>query len=350
MKWMAPLAALLVSCSTSVPPTNPFDTQTPPSQQARGTVRGVVDPAVVPGGGETVRLHGTGTSEATTVADAIGAFVFADVQPGTYSVELRLPGFETLTLLGIEVLARPDRGPGDAGPGRQPPDPGRLGDPGRRQPGLAPRHPLLQPGGRQPLPGLGDADRRRQPHAAPALGRSDRSPAPPGTAVPAGRPALGDPLHHADRARRLDLALRPVPRRRRERLGPVPRRDPAQELGADRHRPRLPQPGALRRRRLLHQPAPPHRRHAGHRRHPHARLLRRHPAARQPALGGLQPRADLRAGGRRRHQDDRPPTSWTTPATSRPPPPPRSGCSRRSRPPAPSPSPRPAAMPARAPW
>ena len=58
VRWAA-VAALLASCGTTVPATNPFDPNTPPSQQAAGKLTGLIDQSVLPGGGQAIKIGGT---------------------------------------------------------------------------------------------------------------------------------------------------------------------------------------------------------------------------------------------------------------------------------------------------
>jgi TonB family protein len=48
----------------------------------------------------------------TTTTDQLGRYVFADFDPGTYSVTIRAPGFKSETQTGIQVAANSDRNAG----------------------------------------------------------------------------------------------------------------------------------------------------------------------------------------------------------------------------------------------
>ena len=100
----AALAAAL-GCTTSVQPSNPYDPNTPPGQQAAGKVVGKVDTALVGGGGETLKLYGTLGAELSTTADASGAFAFSNVTPDVYYAELKVAGFLPLLRPNIRVPA-----------------------------------------------------------------------------------------------------------------------------------------------------------------------------------------------------------------------------------------------------
>ena len=98
-------ALLAAACSTRVDPSNPHDPATPAAQQARGKISGVVDPAVLPGGGETVKLTGAAEPSTTVVAASDGSFSFEQLAPDTYYLELQVSGFQTLIRPGVLVVA-----------------------------------------------------------------------------------------------------------------------------------------------------------------------------------------------------------------------------------------------------
>src|SRR5258705_10558280 len=76
-------------------------------QTVSSSIQGVVTDisgAVV--GGATCRLTNEGTSQATVVrAFADGAFRFANIAPGVYSLTIETPGFKTQSIRGIAVTA-----------------------------------------------------------------------------------------------------------------------------------------------------------------------------------------------------------------------------------------------------
>lgn len=99
------VAAVAVSCSSSIAPTNPYDPETPPEQQARAQVRGAI---LVPGGGPVagatvlLRQDGRIARQGSTAAD--GSFLLDGVVPGRYVLELSPTGFIPLAM---QLAARP---------------------------------------------------------------------------------------------------------------------------------------------------------------------------------------------------------------------------------------------------
>jgi len=65
----------------------------------------VTDPshAVVPGASITITSTATKATRSTT-SDAMGRYSFLQVQPGTYTIEAKSQGFDTLVMSGIELL------------------------------------------------------------------------------------------------------------------------------------------------------------------------------------------------------------------------------------------------------
>ena len=71
-----------------------FDEFDAPVAPDRGVIRGVVvDTAIVPLAGATVTLAGL---ERSTTTNENGAFQFDDLEPGSYFLEVRLLGYETV--------------------------------------------------------------------------------------------------------------------------------------------------------------------------------------------------------------------------------------------------------------
>lgn len=118
MRPSAPLLALLLvavalaGCAgDSGGPTDDedvFDDLDVSATEDTGIIRGiVVDPTVVPVPDVTVTLQG---SEQTTTTNAEGAFVFSDLEPGTYFLTADKVGF-TPTQSSVSVVAGVDRPP-----------------------------------------------------------------------------------------------------------------------------------------------------------------------------------------------------------------------------------------------
>jgi hypothetical protein len=93
------IAALAVSCSTSVTPTNPYDPATPPDQQAKAQLRGTI---LVSGAGgladATVFLRQNGRIVRQTATASDGAFLFDAVVPGTYVFEVSPTGYVPVSM------------------------------------------------------------------------------------------------------------------------------------------------------------------------------------------------------------------------------------------------------------
>jgi Carboxypeptidase regulatory-like domain len=97
MGWMNVVRVLslvsLASCFPNVGPSNPFDPDVPVSQQARATLRGTIRDesglpltlAVVSVVGPTVPVNSPETTDDT------GAFNFGELQPGTYTLQVKHP-------------------------------------------------------------------------------------------------------------------------------------------------------------------------------------------------------------------------------------------------------------------
>ena len=78
------------------------------AQEFRGTISGsVTDPtgAQVPGASVVVRESSTGTLY-NTKSDAAGQYVVPFLLPGTYSISITMPGFQTVTRAGITVQSQ----------------------------------------------------------------------------------------------------------------------------------------------------------------------------------------------------------------------------------------------------
>ena len=68
------------------------------AQTFQGGIRGVIqdaDGGVLPGVTVTIENEGTGVSR-TAVANAVGEYNFANVQPGTYTLRAELSGFRAV--------------------------------------------------------------------------------------------------------------------------------------------------------------------------------------------------------------------------------------------------------------
>ncbi len=76
------------------------------SAQNLGTVHGrITDPSGAAVPGATVEIVGKATgARARRVADAGGAYEFADLNPGTYTIQVNQTGFKKLVRENVEVL------------------------------------------------------------------------------------------------------------------------------------------------------------------------------------------------------------------------------------------------------
>ncbi len=98
--WVGAVILGFASCS--------FDTGLPESPQ-RGRLLGTVDPGGhLPKSGETVTVSGENGDQRTVTTDDTGAFVFADLAPGLYTVGLALPGFAKFNSGLVRVRAGQD--------------------------------------------------------------------------------------------------------------------------------------------------------------------------------------------------------------------------------------------------
>ncbi len=92
------------ACTTEVAHTNPFDPGTPAAQQAKGVVKGVMDRTSNPAGGEKVTLtDSSGLSQPSVTPDSSGVFSFANLDPGTYSLQIEAQGFFPYSRPNIEI-------------------------------------------------------------------------------------------------------------------------------------------------------------------------------------------------------------------------------------------------------
>jgi hypothetical protein len=76
------------------------------AQITTGTVAGTIKDAqggVIPGATITLVSEARGTRMAPAVTNATGDFVIANVTPDTYTVEVTMPGFKTITRKGVQV-------------------------------------------------------------------------------------------------------------------------------------------------------------------------------------------------------------------------------------------------------
>jgi hypothetical protein len=76
------------------------------AQITTGTVAGTIKDAqggVIPGATVTLISEGRGTRMAPAVTNTAGDFVIANVTPDTYTVEVTMPSFKTLTRKGVQV-------------------------------------------------------------------------------------------------------------------------------------------------------------------------------------------------------------------------------------------------------
>ena len=97
-----------VSCSRDV---------TLPELPQRGKVLGVVDTqGHVPAGGNTVTLVAEDGSKAVATTAADGSFIFSDVQPGVYYLDIQMPGFAPLVRPSLRVLSGRDLDAGTLAP------------------------------------------------------------------------------------------------------------------------------------------------------------------------------------------------------------------------------------------
>jgi len=95
------LASLLVlaGCTSSVPPTNPYDPATPPDHQAKAALRGTLQTSLFASkAGFQVGLRRAGLPMSPTLAEADGSFVFDALVPGDYSLEPSPAGFTPLSI------------------------------------------------------------------------------------------------------------------------------------------------------------------------------------------------------------------------------------------------------------
>ena len=93
------VAAALAGCTTSVPPTNPYDPATPPDHQAKAALRGTLQtPLFASKAGFQVGLRRAGVPMSPTLAEADGSFVFDQLVPGDYSLEPSPAGFTPLSI------------------------------------------------------------------------------------------------------------------------------------------------------------------------------------------------------------------------------------------------------------
>lgn len=101
----AATAVATSGCSTSVPPTNPYDPATPPDHQAKAALRGTLQTTLFASkAGFQVGLRRGGVAMSPTLAEADGTFVFDQLVPGDYSLE---PGPVGFTPLSIPVHLAP---------------------------------------------------------------------------------------------------------------------------------------------------------------------------------------------------------------------------------------------------
>ncbi len=98
MKWIVPLLmfAMLAGCSeeaTKAEPEAEVDAfKDIKVADDKGVIRGVVvDQTIMPIADATIQITGNGAS---TTSDADGAFLFVDLEPGSYFLEIKKPGYE----------------------------------------------------------------------------------------------------------------------------------------------------------------------------------------------------------------------------------------------------------------
>jgi hypothetical protein len=92
-------AGVTLLCAIAVPAS---------AQMTTGTVSGTVKDehgAIVPGAAVTLVSETRGTETAVVVTNANGDFVFVNVSPDRYTVQITMPGFKTLKHSGIAVTA-----------------------------------------------------------------------------------------------------------------------------------------------------------------------------------------------------------------------------------------------------
>ena len=76
--------AALAACTVDPPRTNPFDTETPPSQQAPGNLVGRVDPTLDPAAGASLKLNGSLGAARAAVPEGDGSFACKAVVRSTW--------------------------------------------------------------------------------------------------------------------------------------------------------------------------------------------------------------------------------------------------------------------------
>ena len=100
VRWIVILtAAVTVLCAIAVPTS---------AQITTGTISGTVKDAhgaIVPGAAVTLVSETRGTKTAGVFTNANGDFVFVNVSPDRYTVQIAMPGFKTLEHSGIAVTA-----------------------------------------------------------------------------------------------------------------------------------------------------------------------------------------------------------------------------------------------------
>ena len=80
------------------------------AQSTYGTFVGTVhDPSGSVVATSKVTITNTGTAaERSTITDKEGAYVLANLEPGTYDLVIQAPGFQTVTIKGLEFVVAPD--------------------------------------------------------------------------------------------------------------------------------------------------------------------------------------------------------------------------------------------------
>ncbi len=100
MRRIAILAAALgAACSTEITPRNPYDPATPPELQAKAEVRAAVSTGgLAAASGQPVAIRASGRVIRSGATDGDGAFVFDQLVPGSYEVEVGATGFAPVAI------------------------------------------------------------------------------------------------------------------------------------------------------------------------------------------------------------------------------------------------------------
>ncbi|MBI5545383.1 MAG: hypothetical protein HY901_15975, partial [Deltaproteobacteria bacterium] len=103
--FLSSVAIFASGCDTSPLHSNPYDPSTPKTAQAKGIIQGVLDRTIAKVGGETIKLSGSSGALTASPDLATGAFVFPELVPDTYDLDLQIAGFLRFQLRSIIVAA-----------------------------------------------------------------------------------------------------------------------------------------------------------------------------------------------------------------------------------------------------